>query len=838
MGIRYSGGKAVSEDGRSYSNPAGRTAKVVVMGKEHIVNISDASNLTGGGVTGALVGAVKEQEQIDRANDLFLQRAQEPAVQAQILSERQELAQSRQASFEMPSPVPQSFSQDLKPVFQYGQQSRGFVGVPSSSLSPKTPSSVPKPVFQFGQQSRGFATPVSPSLDAPTSAPSQVSTGFEPSTMSKELTSKTETSQDTMWSLYKENGKKVMIEEPRSLAVEPKNFGSWWKRLDFAVGGRLPGGLSKGRVADIYKKERIGADFKPLEEDATFFTSYVKKGETAAEEKARALTRRGATKYLGGGAIVAAGGWALGVPGIIGVGLAAGTTGVVGVLTNPILITKMVGAIMIKTSTGVGVLETARKIGRLQETEVQKEFLAGGEGNVAALNNMIDAGQKAVKERRKDYAFSEEDWMKKQALWFDSSKSSGVRTETFRMAARESLRSSGLDLEPDKIEEIVGLSLQREISTKTGEISAIGVISSGSELGGRIGSRQFITGKNLEVGTPAFKTASTGITKVIGLFGGAEGASIDMVLTKSGSLKFNPLRTVGVTAGAMFTAAAIGGPIAAFDIAGRSKTSKALLGGAYVTDIGEAPGDLLADWAQTLAGSSISGVRTKVTTGTAFISSFLSNTFGGKTRGGVSVVGDIPSSAKVAATFESPTLIQSGVSNAISGKASTSKGFGLVPTGISNTDFVFGKVGNTVVPVSKSPYNIFSSSNVPSDVLTGVGITPIVPVSTAVTTSTSITNAISNVISTSTAVTVPVSTTNAITSAIGVPIAVPTFRLPVPFVLPEGSSRLKFGKRKRGKRQVRYQRSLASSSRIFRKVFRKTAASKKSPFVTGLEIRL
>ena len=170
MGIRYSGGKAVSENGRSYSG--GQTVKVVIMGKEHIVNISDASNLTGRGVTDALIGAAKEQKE---AADKF---------QEQLIKEKQELEQSKQkiASLESPSAFPTSSSQ----IFPYGQQSRSFVNLQPSSLSPKKPSSVPKPVFNYGQfdkQSRGFATPVSPSLDAPTSAPGQVSTGFEPSSI-------------------------------------------------------------------------------------------------------------------------------------------------------------------------------------------------------------------------------------------------------------------------------------------------------------------------------------------------------------------------------------------------------------------------------------------------------------------------------------------------------------------------------------------------------------------------------------------------------------------------------------------------------------------------------
>ena len=170
MGIRYSGGKAVSENGRSYSG--GQTVKVVIMGKEHIVNISDDSNLTGRGVTDALIGAAYSQKE---AADKF---------QEQLIKEKQELEQSKQkiASLESPSAFPTSSSQ----IFPYGQQSRSFVNLQPSSLSPKKPSSVPKPVFNYGQfdkQSRGFATPVSPSLDAPTSAPGQVSTGFEPSSI-------------------------------------------------------------------------------------------------------------------------------------------------------------------------------------------------------------------------------------------------------------------------------------------------------------------------------------------------------------------------------------------------------------------------------------------------------------------------------------------------------------------------------------------------------------------------------------------------------------------------------------------------------------------------------
>jgi len=165
LGIRYSGGRAVSEDGRSYTSSGGRTSKVVVMGKEYTVNISQGSRLTGSGVTAGLVSIVKQQEAQKQ------QEANQTAAFDEIISRQ------KKASLEMPSPVPKSFSQDIKPVFQYGQQSRSSVDIQTPS---SFDASVSKPVYQFGEQSRSYiANHVTDSKTSSKTTP--ISTGFEPS---------------------------------------------------------------------------------------------------------------------------------------------------------------------------------------------------------------------------------------------------------------------------------------------------------------------------------------------------------------------------------------------------------------------------------------------------------------------------------------------------------------------------------------------------------------------------------------------------------------------------------------------------------------------------------
>ena len=798
MGIRYSGGRAVSEDGRSYTSSGGRTSKVVVMGKEYTVDISEASNLTGRGVTGGLVGAVQQQKQAE---------AQQKAAEAAILKQQETTQVSSQSSMDIPSPVPKSFSQDIKPVFQYGEQSRGYTSIPTTPTPSSFDASVSKPVYQFGEQSRGYiAAPVTDSKTSSKTTP--ISTGFEPSGISEGMVTST----------YKKGDQRIIIDEPAKFSRDPSSL-STYERLDLNLfSGYLPGGVSKEFVADFRSKEKLFASEKELK--------LIRNRDIARKVGTPAL--------LIGGTVLGLGAVGVSTVGIGGSILKGGFIGVKAAIAHP-LITGT--GIVTTTTAGLGVYETTQAITKAQATPFQKELLAERKEDI---NKAIQAGKFAVSEKRKEYSITQPEPIKKVSLWIG-----GVREETFRSASRKSLEEAGF--KGGKLDEAVALTEQLKTSQRLGEIAAIVGISAGSESLGRALTKPIIPKTVPKIGSAIFKNVVIKATQSIGIAGAAEGFSTDVILTRSGTLPVNPLRTLAVTFGGAFTAGGIGGTIVEQSLISKGRGS-AFLGGAYATDPSEPFGDVLADIGEKLSGITRAGVKTKVSTGAAFVSSAIK----GKTDKGFGVnvipsdgsapyavktrvVSSVPPGAKsIPFTYDIPSPVGGGVTDIVG------TGKRLAPTKTYNIISSRGRggsvaniiSGSTTVPIKRQASSLINlKTNIEIPGITNVP--SIIDTNTYISTQTNI----NNIVTTPTSIT-SFSYTN-VPTAVSVPVAVPTFGLPLfPFIPPSGGGSFKYKPYKGLVRGTKYQASIGASEKIFVKAFGKSAATKKSPFVTGVEIRL
>ncbi len=365
----------------------------------------------------------------------------------------------------------------------------------------------------------------------------------------------------------KKGAKSATIFESKSFATKDFDELSAYEKADVAVGGVLPGGVSREFAANIRAKERLMATKREAE--------LIRKRD--AWLKATAVV--GGVQAAGAAAVTFV---PLGVTALKGLVTAKGATTAVGAAAGI-------------SAVGVGTHEVFIQQEKLTRTKTQKQI---AKDFSSEIKKAVGAGKKSISEV--DFRISDPNLIKRTGLF---TAKGGVRERAFEFGARQSLIESGLT--GGKLEEAVAIAQRKRMANIMGTIAGTVTIGAGSEIGGRIGLR----GVKQQISTVA--------ARKIGRLGFAEGAAMNVLSTKAGHTDITFINNPATWAvGGAFTAGAIGGKIAGL---GEGVKGKGILGAAYVTDVGEAFGDFAADVGSVIfkGTKKVAGIKPAVITMTS-----------------------------------------------------------------------------------------------------------------------------------------------------------------------------------------------------------------------------
>lgn len=419
-------------------------------------------------------------------------------------------------------------------------------------------------------------------------------------------------------------------------------------------------------------------------------------------------------------------------------------------------------------------------------------------------------------------------------------------TQQFDVAARLELTKRGFK-SGQELEEATALAKQRSRVNTFATGAEILTISAGSELAGETfvsSIKNKIGRKGVEIvkggiriagektvykaGSKTFNNYIGSVTKAIGQAGFMEGVNMEGILLRGGYDTYDPIKTpiafIGGGLGGAVSAGYIGGSIVKQSIISPKK-GKALLFGAYASDTGEYPGDVLASTVrQGMGYEPLKGIRIKVSTNT-FTNVFTNtNTFTNtqtKSSKNRDTMFNAKFKMKAPKVSSTKTNIYSVVTTSSNIPDIVNIKFPVTTRSYTPANYERPKVKSNINPFTSSNVPVNININVPSTVTTPVNVPSNVMVNIPANINTNINTKVTTPITTN----VPVNVNTPVT----VTTVVPTIDLPGIFPFGGGGAGRK-GRKGRAFRLTQYQPSVVGAAF-------KIKAKSINRRLTGLEVR-